>query len=41
MYLTQEYAKGKNIKTSAVYGIFVVEDIVKYAIDGDFDFTRW
>lgn len=37
MYLTQNYAKGKNIKTSSVYGIFNVDEIVEYANDNDFD----
>lgn len=37
MYLTQEYAKGKDIKTTAVYGLFNVEEIVEYADEHDFD----
>ncbi len=37
MYLTQNYAKGKDIKTTAIYGIFNIEEIVEYADDGDFD----
>lgn len=37
MYLTQEYAKGKDIKSTSIYGLFNVEEVVEYADEHDFD----
>ncbi len=37
MHLTQKYTKGEDIKTSSIYSIFDVEEIVEYADDHNFD----
>jgi len=37
MYLTQKYARDKDIKMSPIYGLFNVEEIVEYADENDFD----